>query len=140
MAAETGAAPAAGVRNRRTRTGVVISDAMNKTIVVAVERMVKHSRYNRVVHSTTKFYAHDEQNASARGDLVTIVETRPMSRLKRWRLREVVRKASAAVSAPGTKADTEDMGRETRKRRMSEAPEGAVTDGAGSPGSDEASS
>ena len=78
--------------------------------------MVQHGQYKRVVRRTSKFYAHDEGNECHKGDLVTIVETRPMSKLKRWRVREVVRKASAAVSAPATVADSEDRGRITRKR------------------------
>jgi small subunit ribosomal protein S17 len=103
-------------RIRRARTGVVVSDAMNKTVIVAVERMVQHSSYKRIVHRTSKFYAHDENNECQKGDQVTIVESRPMSKLKRWRLREVVRKASAAVSAPASAADSEDRGRITKKR------------------------
>ncbi len=133
MQAETERQQGAGSRRRKTRTGVVVSSAMDKTIVVAVERMVRHSQYGRVVRRTTKYYAHDEANACKRGDLVTIVESRPLSKLKRWRLREVVQKASGAALAPGSEADSEDRGRLTRKRRPGEkgvgAPAGPASDG-----------
>lgn len=75
---------------RKTRTGRVVSDKMQKTIVVAVERRIKHPLYGRVIKRTTKFYAHDEKGQAKVGDTVRIMETRPLSRLKRWRLVEVV--------------------------------------------------
>lgn len=75
---------------RKTKTGRVVSDKMQKTIVVAVERRIKHPLYGRVVKRTTKFYAHDEKRQAKVGDTVRIMEARPLSRLKRWRLVEVV--------------------------------------------------
>lgn len=75
---------------RKTRTGRVVSDKMQKTIVVAVERRIKHPLYGRVIKRTTKFYAHDEKRQAKVGDTVKIMEARPLSRLKRWRLVEVV--------------------------------------------------
>ena len=78
---------------RKERIGVVTSDKMEKSIVVAVERKVKHPKYGKFVKKTTKFVAHDEKNESHVGDTVKIMETRPMSKLKRWRLVEVVEKA-----------------------------------------------
>jgi len=78
---------------RKTRTGVVSSNKMDKTITVAVERRVKHPIYGKFVKKTTKFHAHDEKNECAVGDVVKIMETRPLSKLKRWRLGEVVEKA-----------------------------------------------
>jgi small subunit ribosomal protein S17 len=75
---------------RKTRTGVVISNKMHKTIVVQVERRVPHATFKKIVRRTTKFYAHDEENKAKEGDKVLIEETRPMSRLKRWRLVEVI--------------------------------------------------
>ncbi len=78
---------------RKTRTGVVTSDKMNKTITVAVERKVKHPIYGKFVKKTTKFHAHDEKNESGIGDTVKIMETRPLSKTKRWRLVEIVEKA-----------------------------------------------
>lgn len=125
-------------RRRLTRTGVVVSNAMDKTIIVAVERMVRHSEYKRIVRRTTKFYAHDEKNQCGNGDRVVIVESRPMSKLKRWRLREIVRKAPAAISAPASQAESEDRGRITVKRGKdqpadeSARPESATRDEAGS--------
>jgi small subunit ribosomal protein S17 len=82
------------VRNlRKTRIGVVTSDKMDKTITVAVERKVKHPMYGKFVKKTTKFHAHDEKQECGIGDVVKIMETRPLSKTKRWRLVEVVEKA-----------------------------------------------
>jgi small subunit ribosomal protein S17 len=78
---------------RKTRTGIVTSNKMNKTITVSVERRVKHPIYGKFVKKTTKFHAHDEKNECTIGDTVRIMETRPMSKTKRWRLVEVVEKA-----------------------------------------------
>jgi len=78
---------------RKTRTGVVTSNKMEKTITVSVERRVKHPIYGKFVKKTTKFHAHDEKNECTIGDTVRIMETRPLSKTKRWRLVEVVEKA-----------------------------------------------
>ena len=78
---------------RKTKTGVVSSNKMNKTITVAVERKVKHPIYGKFVKKTTKFHAHDEKNEASIGDVVRIMETRPLSKTKRWRLVEIVEKA-----------------------------------------------
>jgi len=78
---------------RKTRSGKVVSDKMDKTIVVAVESFVKHPLYQKRVKKTVKFKAHDEQNACNEGDTVKIMETRPLSRDKRWRLIEIIEKA-----------------------------------------------
>ncbi len=75
------------------RRGVVVSDAMDKTIVVKVDTVKAHRRYKKVVRRSTKFHAHDEQNAAKVGDLVRIVETRPLSKTKNWRLAEVLEEA-----------------------------------------------
>ena len=77
---------------RKTRTGVVSSNKMDKTVTVAVERKVKHPIYGKFVKKTTKFHAHDEKNECSIGDVVKIMETRPLSKTKRWRLVEVVEK------------------------------------------------
>ncbi|HMO62944.1 MAG TPA: 30S ribosomal protein S17 [Ferruginibacter sp.] len=77
---------------RKTRIGVVSSNKMDKTITVNVERKVKHPLYGKFVKKTTKFHAHDEKNECSIGDTVKIMETRPMSKTKRWRLVEVVEK------------------------------------------------
>ena len=77
---------------RKTRTGKVVSDKMNKTIVVAVEDHVKHPLYKKIVKKTYKLKAHDENNECQIGDKVKVVETRPLSKDKRWRLVEVVEK------------------------------------------------
>jgi small subunit ribosomal protein S17 len=77
-------------RRRNELIGVVTSAKMQKTIVVRVTRQIQHRLYDRYVHRAKKFYAHDEQGEARPGDVVRIVETRPMSKLKRWRLAEVV--------------------------------------------------
>jgi small subunit ribosomal protein S17 len=74
---------------RKTREGIVVSDCQNKTIVVEVIRRTSHPLYKKVVKSTKKYYAHDDENKAKVGDKVTISETRPLSKLKRWRLVEV---------------------------------------------------
>ena len=76
--------------HRKTRVGIVVSDKMNKTIVVKVERRVPHPLFKKIVRRTSKFYAHDEEGKAKEGDKVSIEETRPMSKLKRWRLIEVL--------------------------------------------------
>lgn len=78
---------------RKTKTGVVSSDKMTKTITVAVERKVKHPIYGKFVKKTTKFHAHDEKSEAKTGDVVKIMETRPLSKTKRWLLVEVIEKA-----------------------------------------------
>ena len=77
---------------RKERIGRVVSNKMQSTITVAVERKVKHPIYGKFVKKTTKFHAHDEKNECSIGDLVKIMETRPLSKTKRWRLVEVVEK------------------------------------------------
>lgn len=78
---------------RKTRTGKVVSDKMDKTIVVAVEDRVKHPLYNKIVKRTYKLKAHDENNECKVGDTVKVMETRPLSKDKRWRLVEIMEKA-----------------------------------------------
>lgn len=80
-------------KRRKTRIGVVSSSKMAKTITVAVERKVKHPIYGKFVKKTTKFHAHDEANTAGIGDTVRIMETRPLSKTKRWRLVEIIEKA-----------------------------------------------
>jgi small subunit ribosomal protein S17 len=77
---------------RKSRTGTVTSNKMQKTITVSVERRVKHPIYGKFVKKTTKFHAHDEKSECSIGDVVRIMETRPLSKTKRWRLVEVVEK------------------------------------------------
>ncbi|AJD31082.1 MULTISPECIES: 30S ribosomal protein S17 [Clostridium] len=79
--------------NRKTRMGRVVSNKMDKTIVVAVETKVRHPLYGKIMNRTTKFKAHDENNTANINDKVLIMETRPLSKQKRWRLVEVVEKA-----------------------------------------------
>ena len=78
---------------RKTRTGVVVSDKMDKTIVVAVRDNVRHPLYNKIVKKTYKLKAHDENNEANVGDTVRVMETRPLSKEKRWRLVEITERA-----------------------------------------------
>jgi small subunit ribosomal protein S17 len=82
------------VGERKSREGVVVSDAMQKTRVVRIERVFRHPKYERVVRVAKKLKAHDEANESRVGDRVLIEETRPMSREKRWRIRKILSRAS----------------------------------------------
>jgi len=82
------------VRNlRKEKVGVVVSDKMDKSIIVAVKRKVKHPMYGKYVNKTTKFRAHDESNTCNTGDTVKIMETRPLSKTKCWRLVEIIERA-----------------------------------------------
>jgi small subunit ribosomal protein S17 len=87
--------PAAEPRSnrRKVKEGMVVSIAMDKTAVVAVVERVRHARYSKTVRRTKRLYVHDEANVAAVGDRVTVAETRPMSKLKRWRLVEVMERA-----------------------------------------------
>src|SRR6478672_12615281 len=98
MAATTETTKPEGHKNEKV--GEVISTKMAKTIVVEVTRRVPHPVYKRIVQKRKKFYAHDEQGTAKTGDIVRIIECRPLSKLKRWRLGEVVRKAALVAVAP----------------------------------------
>jgi len=87
------AAADAGRGHRKTRRGYVVSDKMDKTVVVAVEDRVKHPLYGKVLRRTSKVAAHDAANAAGVGDLVLIMETRPLSATKRWRIVEILERA-----------------------------------------------
>jgi small subunit ribosomal protein S17 len=92
--ADTGArTPARRRGTRKTRVGVVVSDKMQKTVVVALERRVAHPTYGKMVTRTKKVKAHDEENAAKAGDTVRIMETRPLSKDKRWRVVEILERA-----------------------------------------------
>ena len=78
---------------RKTRVGYVVSDKMNKTVVIAIEDNVKHPVYGKIIKRTLKVHAHDEENACGIGDKVEIMETRPLSKTKRWRVVTVIEKA-----------------------------------------------
>jgi len=93
MAATEKQAPAS---RRNEKVGNVVSTKMQKTIVVEVEMRKAHPKYKRIIKSSKKFYAHDEQNSARLGDVVRIRETRPLSKLKRWSLEEIVRRSSLA--------------------------------------------
>ncbi|MBN1829199.1 MAG: 30S ribosomal protein S17 [Deltaproteobacteria bacterium] len=78
---------------RRTMQGVVVSNSMNKTVVVMTERLVKHPKFQKFIRRRKKYHAHDENNTCGVGDRVLIAESRPLSRMKRWRVRTIVEKA-----------------------------------------------
>jgi small subunit ribosomal protein S17 len=95
MANETQASNAANARgNRQELVGVVTSNKMQKTIVVRVRRTTQHPLYERVIRSAKKYYAHDETGEAKVGDTVRIVSTRPLSKLKRWRLKEILQRST----------------------------------------------
>jgi small subunit ribosomal protein S17 len=105
-------------RKKQEKVGSVVSDKMAKTIVVEVTRRVPHPLYKRIVTKRKKFYAHDEQGQAKVGDVVRIIESRPMSKLKRWRLGEILRKAvqvTTDLSAIGI--ETAPERRPTKKKR-----------------------
>ena len=87
-------------QHKNEKLGEVVSTKMAKTIVVAVSRRVPHPLYKRIVTKRKKFYAHDEDGTAKTGDIVRIIECRPLSKLKRWRLGEIVRKAALVTVAP----------------------------------------
>jgi len=94
MATAEAAQAARREEKRNEKIGQVVSTKMQKTIVVEVEMRKSHRKYKRIVRSTKKFYAHDEQNSARIGDMVRIRETRPLSKLKRWNLEEIVRRST----------------------------------------------
>jgi small subunit ribosomal protein S17 len=96
MTTETQSAASAGRGERTVLTGKVTSAKMEKTIVVEVQRLVQHPKYRRVVRISKKFYAHDETRQAKPGDTVRIVASRPLSKLKRWRLKEVLTRNASA--------------------------------------------
>jgi small subunit ribosomal protein S17 len=87
---------AEGKTKQKVRTGVVVSAKMNKTIVVSVEQLTKHPIFGKYIRKRVKLYAHDEDNQCQEGDKVEVVETRPLSKLKRWRVSRVIEKAVKA--------------------------------------------
>src|ERR1700720_2578951 len=88
------------IGNKNEKVGQVVSAKMEKTIVVEVTRRVPHPLYKRIINKRSKFYAHDEERRAQVGDVVRIIECRPLSKLKRWRLGEIVRKAVQVAVAP----------------------------------------
>ena len=80
--------------DRKVRVGKVVSDKMDKTVVIAIERLVQHPLYKKSIKKTERFKAHDENNDSHTGDVVSIMETRPLSKDKRWRLLEIIKKTN----------------------------------------------
>jgi small subunit ribosomal protein S17 len=101
----TGATPPEQTTKRKTKAGRVVSDKMDKTIVVSVERLARHPLYKRVIRLTTKFKAHDEENDAHTGDTVLIEESRPLSATKRWRLVRVIQRAGEHGSTADIVAD-----------------------------------
>ncbi|MDO8757580.1 MAG: 30S ribosomal protein S17 [Elusimicrobiota bacterium] len=89
--------------NRKTLEGVVVSDKMNKTRTVRVARSVRHAFYEKVMKSSKKFHAHDENNEAREGDIVEIASTRPMSKLKRWRIVRIVKAAPKGLAEANAK-------------------------------------
>jgi small subunit ribosomal protein S17 len=105
MTPATASKPVQARGQRKLRVGLVVSNRMKKTIVVRVTQLVRHPKYNRVMPQTSSFKAHDEANTAAIGDWVKIMETRPLSKDKRWRLVEVLKRASTAPPVPGEESE-----------------------------------
>ena len=97
--AKAAAAAPAGIGQRRVLVGTVVSDKMKKTIVVEIERQVRHSLYKKYITRSRRFKAHDERNEAKMGDQVRIIESRPLSREKRWALQAIVRRAIQTAEA-----------------------------------------
>lgn len=127
---------------RKVFVGVVVSDKMDKTVVVAVDRLVRHPLYKKVVRRTSKFYAHDEFNECRVGDIVEIMETRPLSKLKRWRVVRIVQRAKVPLPVA-----REEVAEETEEQLLEEVlatrtetstqPEGEIQETEGQQTSDE---
>src|ERR687893_1019708 len=100
MSAQAPTRTSARATTRKEKVGRVVSDKMDKTIVVSVERLSRHPLYKRVIRLTTKFKAHDERNEARIGDTVRIVESRPLSATKRWRMVEIVARAGEGAGQP----------------------------------------
>jgi len=103
IAGEATAATAEKQSRRNEKVGQVVSTKMQKTIVVEIEMRKAHPKYKRVMKTNKKFYAHDEQNSARVGDMVRIRETRPLSKLKRWQLEEIVRRSALAQAEEAAK-------------------------------------
>jgi small subunit ribosomal protein S17 len=114
----TATQPVKKTGHKNEKVGEVISTKMAKTIVVEVTRRVAHPVYKRIVSKRKKYYAHDEQQTAAVGDVVRIVECRPLSRLKRWQLGEVIRKAAqVGVEHPALEESADTREKKTLKRK-----------------------
>jgi small subunit ribosomal protein S17 len=132
---------------RKTKTGRVVSDKMDKTIVVSVERLARHRLYKRVIRLTTKFKAHDETNDAHVGDTVLIEESRPLSATKRWRLVRIVQRAGdhglpggeIVVEEEATSEAIHGAAHPGRVKAEAEANDGSATDAASDGASDTAS-
>jgi small subunit ribosomal protein S17 len=114
----TAAQPAAKTGHKNEKVGEVVSTRMAKTIVVEVTRRVTHPVYKRIINKRKKFYAHDEQQTAQVGDVVRIIECRPLSRLKRWQLGAVIRKAAqVGVEHPALQQSADTREKKTVKRK-----------------------
>jgi len=100
---------------RKVFVGVVVSDKMDKTVVVAVDRFVRHPLYKKVIRKTSKFYAHDENNECRIGDIVEIMETRPLSKLKRWRVVRIIQRVKVPLPVA-----REEVAEETEEQLLEE--------------------
>jgi small subunit ribosomal protein S17 len=97
-------------QRHRTREGVVVSAAMDKTVVVVIKRRFKHQRYHKYIQRSKRFMVHDEENTCREGDRVLIAESRPLSRNKRWRLREVIERSVQQGAGPTDTAGSAEQG------------------------------
>jgi small subunit ribosomal protein S17 len=110
--------------NRRTEIGIVLSDVRQKTITVEVRHLIKHARYGKYIYRSTHLHAHDEKNEAKKGDRVEIIETRPISKQKRWRLIKVIERAAVLGSL-----DIKDVEVNAPKKEAPKAAPAAPTEG-----------
>lgn len=128
MASETKAAEAKGTQAdnsrgaRRVEVGIVLSDVRQKTITVEVKHLVKHARYGKYIFRSTHLHAHDEKNEAKKGDRVEVVETRPISKQKRWRLVKIVERAAVLGSLDIKEVEVNAPKKEAPKAAPAEAP------------------
>lgn len=117
--------PAADRGQRKTRLGIVTSNKMQKTIVVQVRQLTRHPLYERTVPRTNSFKAHDERSEAKPGDWVKIMETRPLSKDKRWRLVEIIQRASSAPPIPATPEEVQAEAKPYKTVKHKPLPEGS---------------
>ena len=127
---------ATGRKPRRTMVGTVVSDKMQKTVVVAVEKLTTHRLYGKTMRRTKRYKAHDEDNAAKAGDRVEIEETRPLSKDKRWRVINIIQKQAtgALVHEAGARARASAAAADQAERAIAEAPDDAEASNEGDEG------
>lgn len=120
---------------KKTRVGTVVSDTMQKTVIVEVGRVYRHPFYDKVVRAHSRLYVHDERGEAEAGDTVRVEECRPMSRLKRWRIVEVVKKGKGASATAGAEQEVRELEESIRGAKDQSAGKPSASGGEGQPDS-----